>query len=316
MERMIPGNLPLLGISYQGREKDEAYKEKFSDKLEMKRVMRVAVQYGVSLFAASSHGFNDLAPMHLKAIQELEEEGETELSLITCISVPLELRGRKIDDYRRWKTHLDYELMEFGTEVRERFFEDPILNCRPQWKENLRLAKPYRAKDMERHLSINWRVWEESVDSLSDHRIAWIEPGSETDFLAVSRMDLLEELLDRIHELGYRSMLGSHHLGASEQLIEERKAKRFDGYVTPVNRLGVMMFPTQMVAENAIKRIRKTERLIVAIKPFAGGRIKPTDALNYVYGKMKVDSCMMGAGSVEEAEEDFKAARTILKMEP
>ena len=316
LQRMILGNLPMLGISYQGRERDDEYKKKFSDKREMKRVMRVAIGYGVNLFAASSHGFNELAPTFLEAIEEVEEEEETDLSLVMCTSVPLELRGRRINDYRRWKTHLNYESKQFGIEVKGRFLEDPILNCRPQWKENLRLARPYRVKDLETDLKVNWRLWEESVDRLSDYKVAWMEPGSETDFLAISRMDLLEELLDRIHELGYRSLLGSHHLGASVELIEERKVKRFDGYVTPVNKLGVMMFPTRRVAENSIRRARKLGRLVVAIKPFGGGRVKPKEALSYVYRELKVDSCMMGVGSVEEAEEDFKTAESFLEKVP
>ncbi len=316
LQRMILGNLPMLGVSYQGRERDNEYRKKFSDKSEMKRVMRVAIGFGVSLFAASSHGFNEFAPTYLEAVEEVEEEEETDLSLIMCISVPLELRGRGINDYRRWKTHLDYESKKFGMEVRGRFLEDPILNCRPRWEENLKLAKPYKARELERELKADWRCWEESIEKLSDYRVAWMEPGSETDFLAISRMDLLEELLDRIHELGYRSLLGSHHMGASVELIEERRVKRFDGYVTPVNKLGVMMFPTRIVAEKSIRRARKLGRLVVAIKPFGGGRVKPKEALSYVYKEMKVDSCMMGVGSVEEAEEDFKAAESILEKGP
>lgn len=316
LQRMILGNLPMLGISYQGRERDDRYRKKFSDRREMKRVMRVAIGFGVNLFAASSHGFNELAPTYLEAVEEVEEEEETDLSLVMCISVPLELRGRRINDYRRWKTHLDYESKKFGMEVRGRFLEDPILNCRPRWEENLKLAKPYKAGELDRELEVDWRCWEESIEKLSDYGIAWMEPGSETDFLAISRMDLLEELLDRIHELGYRSLLGSHHMGASAELIEERRVKRFDGYVTPVNKLGVMMFPTRRVAENSIRRARKLGRLVVATKPFGGGRVKPKEALSYVYREMKVDSCMMGVGSVEEAEEDFGTAESFLEKEP
>ena len=312
---MILGNLPLLGISYQGREKDDEYKGKFSDKHEMKQVIRAALRHGVILFAASSHGFNDLAPIHLAAVKEVGEEEEADLALIVCIGVPLELSGRRINDYRRWKTHLDYESERFGGQIGQRFFEDPVLNCRSGWKENLKLAKSYRPRNLERDLKVNWRRWEESIDKLSDHRISWMEPGSEADFLAIRRVDLLEELLDRIHESGYRCLLGSHHLGASAELIEKRKVKRFDGYVTPVNKLGVMMFPTQRVVEDTVRRARETGKIIVAIKPFAGGRMKPRDALNYVYKKVMVDSCMMGVGSVEEAEEDFGTARAILGME-
>ena len=312
LQRIVLGNLPLLGISYQGRRKDREYIEKFSDKGEMKKIMRVALRHGVSLFAASSHGFNDLAPIHLDAVKEVEKEEETELSLISCIGIPLQVGGEKVNEYRRWKTHLNYELEQFGETVRRKAFEDPILNCRLGWKENLRGAKPYKSNQLKRELRVNWKLWEESIEKLSNHMIAWVEPGSETDFLAISRIDLLEELLDRIGESGYRSLLGSHHLGASFPLVEEWKVKRFDGYVTPINRLGVMMFPTQRDAEKAAERARTGGKLIAGIKPFAGGRIEPKEALEYVYKELKADSCMIGVGSVEEAEEDFRVARDVL----
>ena len=119
--------------------------------------------------------------------------------------------------------------------------------------------------------------------------------------------------MDRIHELGYRALLGSHHFGATFPLIEERRVKRFDGYVTPVNKLGVMMFPTQREAEKAVGKAREADKLILGIKPFAGGRIRPEEALNYVYESIKVDSCMIGVGTVEEAEEDFQVAKNVLR---
>jgi len=86
----------------------------------------------------------------------------------------------------------------------------------------------------------------------------------------------------------------------------------FDGYVTPINKLGVMMFPTRKEVEKAVEESRSRGRLIIAIKPFAGGRIRPKEALTYVFRRVKTDACMMGVASVREAEEDFKAARQIL----
>ena len=61
------GNLSLLGISYQGQERDREYRDRFSRPGEMTRVMRVALRHGVRLFAASSHEFNQLSPIYLKS---------------------------------------------------------------------------------------------------------------------------------------------------------------------------------------------------------------------------------------------------------
>jgi len=315
MQKIVLGNLPFLGISYQSREKDQQYREKFSNKSEMKKIMKVAIKYGVRFFASSSHRFNELSMLHLEAVREVEEEEEMEIALISCISIPLQIGGAKVNDYKRWKTHLIYETEKFGGTVLQRVLNDPILNFRPQWKETLQNIRPYTTGQLQRRLKIDWRIWENSIDRLSGWKVAWIEPGSETDFLALVRSDLLGELIDRVRDAGYRSLLGSHHLGATVPLLEENRIRRFDGYVTPINKLGIMMFPTQREAEKAAGEARSKGKLLIAIKPFAGGRIRPKEALTYVYKEMEADACMMGVASVEEAEEDFQAARQILADE-
>jgi hypothetical protein len=273
--------------------------------------MKVAIQHGVRYFASSSHDFNQLSPLYLQALKEVENEEEERIQLITCIGVPLEFKGEKINDYRRWATHLQYESKEFGLAVRERYLNDPLLNFRPMWRENLSKAKPYDRDELDRELRIDWDQWENRLHTFLSYEIAWVEPGSETDFLALCRIDLLEELVDKIHETGYDVLLASHHFGASAPLIQKKQIKGFDGYVTPVNKLGVLMFPTQREVENAVTVTQKEGKLIIGIKPFAGGRISPREALEYVYKEMKVDSCMLGVGSVEEAEEDLNIAKQV-----
>lgn len=313
LQKIILGNLPLIGISYQGKEKDEEYKKRFSNKDEIKKVMKVALNFGLRYFAASSYDFNELSPIYLNAIKELEEDEGIEIFLIPCIKIPLKIGKEEINDYRRWVTHLNYEIEKFGKGIIEKYFNDPILNCRYKWKENLKIAKPYNLKEVEKELKIDWEKWENNIYKFSDYKIAWIELGSESDFIIISRIDLLEELIDRVLDIGYRVLLGSHHFGVSSSIIEEEKIKKFDGYVTPINKLGVMMFPNKREVENNIIKIKES-RIIIAIKPFAGGRIEPKEALEYVYKKVKVDSCMIGVGSIKEAEENFKIAKNILKI--
>lgn len=103
--RLIFGNLPLLGISYQDEEKDAEYRKQFSDKDEMKVVIRASFKHNVKFFAAASYGFNELAPVYLEAVKEAGDEEGAELMLIPCMDVPLTVRGREVDDYKRWKTH-------------------------------------------------------------------------------------------------------------------------------------------------------------------------------------------------------------------
>jgi len=314
--RIVLGNLPMLGISYQGAMKDNEYKERFQDKAEMKKVIRVALNHGVRFFAASGRAFNQLASNYLEAVKEIEAEDEKRLRLIPCIDVPLRFKGKRIDDYRRWKTHLEYEARQFGKQIIQRYLEDPILNCRQGWKESINLAKPYKLDELINKLEIDWKIWEESINEFSNYNVTWIEPGSGTDFLAIARSDLLKELLDKTRKMGHHILLGSHHIGVSYQLISKELLKGFDGFVTPINKLGVMMFQTQKMVEKAIKDIKKQGKLIVAIKPFAGGRIPPKEALTYVFKEIEADACMIGVGSEAEAMKDFEVAGKVLASLP
>lgn len=69
------------------------------------------------------------------------------------------------------------------------------------------------------------------------------------------------------------------------------------------------MFPTKKKCEDVIVNTVKT---VVVIKPFAGGRIKPIDAFEYIYDKLKVSSCMIGVGSEKELDYDVSNALKIL----
>ena len=71
-----------------------------------------------------------------------------------------------------------------------------------------------------------------------------------------------------------------------------------------------MMFPNR---DLAVEAIRATKKPVIAIKPLAGGRIEPREALEHVYREMGIDFCMIGVGSEKEAEEDFSIAHKILE---
>ena len=311
-QKLILGHLPFLGISYQSREKDERYREKFRNKLEIKRVMKVALDYNVRFFSASSHGFSDLAPLHLEAIKEIEEEEETDITLIVCISIPFRIGGTKINDYRRWSTQIVYETKKTGRNILYKALNDPILNCRPRWKENIRYARPYSVTQIKGRLNVEWRRWESSIDMLSEWRIGWIEPGSEVDFISLARTDLVGEIIDRTREAGYRCLLGSHHLGATAPILQDAGIEGFDGYVTPINKMGVMMFPSREIVERIVVETRRGGKMIIATKPLAGGRIKPEEAFSYVFQSVGVDACMVGVASTKEAKEDFETAKKVL----
>lgn len=314
--RLILGHLPFLGESYQGPAKNREYTERFSNIHNTMRVMRRAVEgFGVTVFA-SMLGEGELAKLFLKAVEETAQATQTDIALIPCLRIPLKINSKPVDDYRRWVTYYKIEKETVGEELREKYLKDPVLLCREGWEERFPQAlanpKPYTEKELSR-LQIDYKMVESAIVELKHVKALFVELGSETDFLVLTkRLDLLSELIDRLQgDLDYKVLLAIHHAGSTIPILD-RSQMKFEGYVTPMNRLGVMMFPTKELAAEALKKARKP---VIAIKPLAGGRIPPQEALEYVYNDLKAQTCMIGVASEAEVEEDLEAARKILQVE-
>lgn len=305
-DTLILGHMPMVGVSYQNKERDEEYRKRFSDENEMAKIIETAAKKGVRKFASATPNSSPLASLHIRVLRAFADQG-LDVQLIPCLGIPLRLGERMVDDYRRWATYLTYESKTYH-EVRQNMLDDPILSFRDGWRELLPISKPYGGKDFQ-DLNVDWRKIEENMSIFKELPVQYIEPGSETDFLALAgRFDLLGELIDKILEAGFRGILfGVHHAGMTIPKLEE-ELNRFDGYLTPLNPLGVMMFPTKASAEAAVN---ETCRDVYAIKPFAGGRIEPRTAFTYVFS-FPVKGCIFGAGSVSEVEIDLGSAIEVI----
>lgn len=299
---LVLGHLPMVGVSYQGGERDDEYRARFSEPGEMRRVIDFAVSMGIRRFAATAPGFASLASAHLEALGQAVDEGH-DVSLIPCIGVPIKVGDAKVNAFRRWRTYTAAE-QEFYPGVEGRMLSDPILNFREGWRRRLPVSRPYDEEDFRR-LTIDWARVEEDLEHFVDLPVSHMEPGSETDFLAIAgRFDLLGELVDRIRERGFRGvLLGVHHAGVTIPKLDE-ELEGIDGYMTPLNSLGVMMFPTKASAEEAV---RSTNRAVYAIKILAGGRLEPARAFAHAF-RFDIQGCAFGAASVAEVEEDLKSA--------
>lgn len=299
---MILGHMPLVGISYQSSQKDVEYRERFSDPAAMREVMEAALEMGVHRFAAATPDSSPLAASHISTLKEMTEAGHG-VEVLPCIMVPLRIQGGKVDAFRRWATYISFEEREHP-DVRGFVLDDPILNFREGWRQRLPTSRPYVERDFE-ELEIDWDRVEGGLDEFTELDVRYVEPGSETDFLAMTgRMDLLGELVDRIKGRGFQGVLfGVHHAGTTIPILEEG-LPGFEGYVTPLNSRGIMMLPSKSSAEEAI---RATRRTVYAIKPLAGGRINPDEAFRHVF-EFDVEGCMVGCASVEEVRVDMQAA--------
>jgi hypothetical protein len=310
MPQLILGHLPFLGESYQGKLRNQEYVGRFSKIENTIRILTKAVEeYGITVLGAAPACESQLAEQLLEAIRVTSLRTGRKLSLIPCLRIPLTIEGVAVDDYRRWLSYYEVE-RKFDGKILERYLDDPILQCREGWREKLLHASvhstPYSAREVEK-LRVDYETARLRLDSLRGFDVLFVEPGSETDFLVASgRLDLLNGLVEWIRgKYGYEVILGTHHAGTTIPILEESTIE-FQGYVTPINQLGVMMFPTQRLALDAVK---KTSKPVIAIKPLAGGRIPPNQAFQYVYEIAEVDSCMVGVGSEEELDTDLKAAR-------
>jgi hypothetical protein len=310
MPQLILGHLPFIGESYQGELRNREYVGRFSKIENTIRILTNAVEeYGITVLGAAPANESWLAEQLLEAVRVASERTEQKLSLIPCLRIPLTIDGVGIDDYRRWLSYYEVERKIDG-KILERYLDDPILQCREGWRERLLHASAhltaYSSGEIER-LKIDYETLGSRLDSLQGFDILFMEPGSETDFLAGSgRLDLLRGLVERIRgTYGYEVILGTHHAGTTIPILEKSGIK-FQGYVTPINRLGVMMFPTQRLVLEAVKSASKP---VIAIKPLAGGRIRPKQAFEYVYEIVGAESCMVGVSSDGELDTDLKAAR-------
>ncbi len=304
---LILGHMPFVGVSYQNRERDEEYQRRFSKVEAIRVVIDAAIKKGVSIFAAATPRSSALAPLHLQALRQVIDEGG-DIELIPCIGIPIKIGDQDVDPFRRWATYLNIET-EIYPEVAERISEDPILNFRPDWRRSLLENRPYKDGDFQQ-LRIDWRQIEGDLEQFMEMGVSYMEPGSETDFIVMAnRLDLLGELIDRVRERGFSQLLfGVHHAGVTIPRLD-LELDGFEGYLTPLNPLGVMMFPTKFSAETAV---RNTEKLVYAIKPLAGGRVEPEPAFRYVFD-FDLEGCMIGVGSVVELEEDFEIAERVLQ---
>jgi hypothetical protein len=114
----------------------------------------------------------------------------------------------------------------------------------------------------------------------------------------------IEGWIEEIRALGASPAAATHYPGAT---IEELDNAGFDFevYLAPVNPVGYAMEPDY---EGTLKALETTYKQIIAIKPLAAGRLKPTQSLfTFVY--KYADSVSVGITSEAEMEETYAVAK-------
>lgn len=121
-------------------------------------------------------------------------------------------------------------------------------------------------------------------------------------FALTERFDLLKEAIDLFEKIGFTICAGVHI--ADVFGILQRENIRFKAYYAPLNKIGFFMLQNE---KEMLEYLLKMKEPLIAIKPLAGGRIKPQEAFNYIFSLRENVVCMPGLSSVQEVEEAIEA---------
>jgi len=110
--------------------------------------------------------------------------------------------------------------------------------------------------------------------------------------------------IEEIRALGASPAAATHIPGATIMEMDNAGLD-FEVYLAPVNPVGYAMEPDY---ESTLKALETTDKQIIAIKPLAAGRLKPTQSLfTFIY--TYADSVSVGITSEAEMEETYAVAR-------
>ncbi|RLI26486.1 MAG: hypothetical protein DRO52_02430 [Candidatus Hecatellales archaeon] len=114
----------------------------------------------------------------------------------------------------------------------------------------------------------------------------------------------IRECLEAVEALGAIPAAATHQPGETIPRLDRLGMVKV--YLAPLNRLGAYMEPSP---ELTLKALKETPASIVAIKPLAAGRLKPLEALEYVYGF--AESASVGLTSKREILEVLEALERL-----
>ncbi len=155
---------------------------------------------------------------------------------------------------------------------------------------------------------------EKEIDLLKDmgSRICLLHGNAVDDLLnPVKRIiNGAEEMLGLIRENGMVPGIACHDARAI--LYSDERGYDVKVYATPVNKIGFWMNPEGLT----LKIVRRTDKPVIALKPFASSRIQPEEGLEFTLSTLGVTAVAIGVANYEEVTQDFNLARKILSGTP
>lgn len=166
-------------------------------------------------------------------------------------------------------------LKEAVNETGEDFFIAATIPSGRKFAAYLELIKPLQPKIIAIHAL--------SCDALDSRIARWIE---------------------EIRALGASPAAATHYPGETLEELDNAGFE-FDAYLAPVNPVGYAMEPD---SESTLKALETTDKQVIAIKPLAAGRLKPTQSIfEFIY--KYADSISVGITSEAEMVETYAVAK-------
>ncbi len=119
----------------------------------------------------------------------------------------------------------------------------------------------------------------------------------------------LASVKKHLREIKHRGILtgiATHNPGIEIPAADE--IEEVDIILAPLNKLGRFTEPS---LSSTLRAIKNSSKRIIAIKPLAAGALKPSEAFEFLAGK--VDGVAVGITSEDEAREVFEAAAKFFK---
>ena len=316
LPRLIMGIHPFDGYGYVSADRDAAMLAHFSVFDRLVEVLRFGVDNGLTV-AQADHMSVHLNRRHLSALWQVQQLTGVEPGLVPFLVVPLRLDGQPIQPRRVHATLDRNNYLAVGESYRRHLADDPIVGylASGHGVEDEALVRfedvpPYTPDELAR-LEVDYAALEREVGFFAGYPGLVADPGAEVDLLApAGRFDLIEGYIAFLRR-HFRAVVASvHHPGMTLPLLE-RQGVSFDGYITPLNRLGVFMLPTP---ESALRAVRASTRPVIAIKPMAGGRLLGREAFDYVLNEVGVAASMFGMGTLDEVRFTVTEAKRALGL--
>jgi len=312
--QIILGTHPFDGTTYTSMERDQRFREMWKGPQSMVDVMKPIIQrFGVT----ASRGFpsdSKLSKWHQEALKMTMKALDIEIAIVLGSILP---RKKRLD-VSPYLYRLSFKMA--GEAFQKTWRGDPINQYwfkKRNWTESeieafttestvLPLPPPPALKNAE----VDYERLETLLNRWKGFNVPIYASNEAWEFMVLAqRFDELQELVTLIKKRFGTFLLGTHYAGIIIPMVEAAGVK-VDGYSTPVNAAGILMFPTPTLA---LKALRTTTKPIIAIKPLGGGRVHPNHAFTYLFQEIGVHAAMVGIGSMNEAEETLNAAKTALK---